>query len=76
MLFRRIEPEKYYPIYGDASELRFNTASRSGTFLRLDHRRYGAMLGDFRTDLGTTEFTMYHRSFNGVSGEARFARDA
>jgi outer membrane protein OmpA-like peptidoglycan-associated protein len=76
MLFRRIEPEKYYPVYGDASELRFNTASRSGTFLRLDHRRYGAMLGDFRTDLGTTEFTMYNRSFNGLAGEARYARGA
>ncbi len=74
MLFRRIEPEKYYPIYGDASELKFNAASRSGTFLRLDHRRYGAMLGDFRTDLGMTEFTKYHRSFNGASGEARFAQ--
>jgi uncharacterized repeat protein (TIGR01451 family) len=74
MLFRRIEPEKYYPIYGDASELRFNAASRSGTFLRLDHRRYDAMLGDFRTDLGKAEFTSYHRSFNGASGEARFAQ--
>lgn len=72
MLFRRIEPEKYYPIYGDASELRFNTASRSGTFVRLDHRRYGAMFGDFQTDFGKTEFTKYHRSFNGASGEARF----
>jgi len=74
MLFRRIEPEKYYPIYGDASELRFNTASRSGTYLRLEHRRYDAMLGDFRTDLGETEFTGYRRSFNGVSGEARLAK--
>jgi outer membrane protein OmpA-like peptidoglycan-associated protein len=74
MLFRRIEPEKYYPIYGDASELRFNAASRSGTFLRLDHRRYNAMLGDFRTDLGSAEFTSYRRSFNGVAGEARFAQ--
>jgi uncharacterized repeat protein (TIGR01451 family) len=74
MLFRRIEPEKYYPIYGDASELRFNAASRSGTFLRLDHRRYDAMLGDFRTDLGKAEFTRYHRSFNGAAGEARFAQ--
>jgi uncharacterized repeat protein (TIGR01451 family) len=74
MLFRRIEPEKYYPIYGDASELRFNAASRSGTFLRLDHRRYAAMLGDFRTDFSDAEFTKYHRSFNGVSGEARFSQ--
>lgn len=71
-LFRRIEPDKYYPVYGDASELRFNTASRSGTFLRLDHRRYAAQLGDFRTDFATTEFTRYHRSLNGLSGEARF----
>jgi hypothetical protein len=76
VLFRRIEPDKYYPIYGDASELRFNTASRSGTYLRLDHRRYEAMLGDFRTDLGRTEFTKYDRSFNGVSAVARFARSA
>ncbi|MDD4856524.1 MAG: OmpA family protein [Candidatus Krumholzibacteria bacterium] len=73
-LFSRIEPEKYYPIYGDASGLKFNAASRSGTFLRLDHRKYGLMLGDFRTDLGKAEFTGYRRSFNGVTGEARFAR--
>jgi uncharacterized repeat protein (TIGR01451 family) len=74
MLFRRIEPEKYYPIYGDASQLAFNTASRSGTYLRVDNRRYSAMLGDFKTDLAQTEFTMYHRSFNGVTGEARLPR--
>ena len=74
MLFRRIEPEKYYPIYGDASELRYNVASRSGTYLRVDHRRYSAMLGDFKTDLATTEFTKYHRAFNGVTGEARFGK--
>ncbi|HER43885.1 MAG TPA: OmpA family protein, partial [Candidatus Eisenbacteria bacterium] len=74
MLFRRIEPEKYYPIYGDASELRFNAASRSGTFLRLESRRYSAMLGDFQTDTGDNEFTGYHRAFNGVQGESRIGR--
>ena len=74
MLFKRIEPEKYYPIYGDASELEFNAASRSGTYLRLDHRKYTAMLGDFQTDLGDKEFTRYYRSFNGLQGESRFNR--
>ena len=69
-LFERIEPEKYYPIYGDAGELKFNTASRSGTYIRLDHRRYSAMYGDFRTDLCDMEFTSYYRSFNGFEGEA------
>jgi len=74
VLLRRIEPEKYYPIYGDASELRFNTASRSGTYLRLENRRYTAMLGDFQTEMGGNEFTRYHRAFNGVRGETRFRR--
>ncbi len=73
-LFRRIEPEKYYPVYGDASELEFNTSSRSGTYLKLDHRNYSAMLGDFRTGLRSTEFTRYHRSFNGVKGEGYVGR--
>jgi uncharacterized repeat protein (TIGR01451 family) len=74
MLFRRIEPEKYYPIFGDASELKFNAASRSGTYLRLENRHYTAMLGDFQTDLGENEFTRYQRAFNGIEGESRFGR--
>jgi uncharacterized repeat protein (TIGR01451 family) len=73
-LFDRIEPEKYYPIYGDASELKFNASSRSGTYIRMDHRRYNAMLGDFKTDFSGTEFSSYYRSFNGVDGQVRFDR--
>jgi len=72
-LLGRIEPEKQYPVYGDASELRFNSASRSGTYLRLDHKRYDATFGDFQTALGGLEFTRYDRTFNGLSGEARFS---
>jgi uncharacterized repeat protein (TIGR01451 family) len=73
MLLGRIEPEKQYPLYGDASELRFNSASRSGTYIRLDHKRYDATFGDFQTALGGLEFTKYDRTFNGLSGEARFS---
>ncbi len=72
-LLGRIEPEMQYPVYGDASELRFNSASRSGTYVRLDHKRYNAMFGDFETALGGLEFTRYTRTFNGLSGEARFS---
>ncbi|MBN2185618.1 MAG: OmpA family protein [Candidatus Krumholzibacteriota bacterium] len=74
ILLGRIEPEKQYPLYGDASELKFNSASRSGTYLRVDNRRYNVMFGDFKTDLGGLEFTKYNRTFNGVSGEARLGR--
>ncbi|GEM_PF-2159027 len=71
-LFREIEPEKYYPVYGDASSLKYNAVSRSGTYLRLDHREYSAMVGDFRTGFGASEFSSYHRAFNGITGSARF----
>lgn len=73
-LLPTIEPEKYYPVYGDASDLRFNTASRSGTFVSLDHRRYSAMFGDFKTDLGGLELSRYERTFNGLRGEAKLGR--
>ncbi len=73
-LLDRIEPEKYYPIYGDASELRFNSYSKHGTYARLDHRSYSAMVGDYKTEFGTMEFTRYDRTFSGFRGEGRRGR--
>ena len=73
-LLDRIEPEKYYPIYGDASELRFNSYSKHGTYARLDHRSYSAMIGDYKTEFGTMEFTRYDRTFSGFRGEGRRGR--
>ena len=73
-LLDRIEPEKYYPIYGDASELRFNSYSKYGTYARLEHRSYSAMIGDYKTELGTMEFTRYDRTFSGFRGWGRRGR--
>ena len=73
-LLDRIEPEKHYPLYGDASDLRFNSSSRSGTYLALGHRRYSALLGDYRTELGGLEFTSYNRTLNGLRAEGRAGR--
>jgi uncharacterized repeat protein (TIGR01451 family) len=73
-LLDRIEPEKYYPIYGDASELRFNSYSKHGTYAKLEHRSYSAMIGDYRTEFGTMEFTKYDRTFSGFRGEGRRGR--
>ncbi|MCK4548791.1 MAG: OmpA family protein [Candidatus Krumholzibacteria bacterium] len=73
-LLDRIEPEKYYPIYGDASELRFNTYSKYGTYAKLDNRSYSAMVGDYKTEFGTMEFTRYDRTFSGFRGEGHRGR--
>ncbi len=74
-LLDRIEPEKHYPLYGDAGDLKFNSSSRSGTYIRVDHKKYSAMFGDFHTDLGGgLELTRYNRTFNGFRGETGFDR--
>ncbi|MBU8921695.1 MAG: OmpA family protein [Bacteroidales bacterium] len=73
-LLGRIDPEKPYPVYGDASELKFNSASRSGTYIKMDHRKYSAMFGDYETALGGGEFTNYNRTFNGLRGEFRHSK--
>lgn len=74
-LLDRIEPEKHYPLYGDAGELKFNSSSRSGTYIRLDHQKYSAMFGDFHTGLGgDLELTRYNRTFTGFRGETGFEK--
>ena len=71
-LLDRIEPEKLYPIYGDASRLKFNSSSRCGTYVKMEHKRYSAMFGDFKTELGGMEFARYDRTFTGFRGKVEF----
>jgi len=74
-LLDRIEPEKHYPLYGDAGDLKFNSSSQSGTYAKMDHKKYSVMFGDFNTDLGESlELTRYNRTFTGFRGETRFDR--
>ncbi|MBD3179633.1 MAG: hypothetical protein GF417_08480 [Candidatus Latescibacteria bacterium] len=74
-LLDRIEPEKHYPLYGDAGDLKFNSSSGSGTYIRVDHSKYSAMFGDYHTELGKDlELTRYNRTFTGFRGETRFDR--
>ncbi|MEO0548286.1 MAG: OmpA family protein [Pseudomonadota bacterium] len=49
-LFRDIDPEAYYPIYGDSSEKGFEAQSRSKLYVRLEKDGSSVMWGDFRTD--------------------------
>ncbi|MEM1106528.1 MAG: carboxypeptidase-like regulatory domain-containing protein [Pseudomonadota bacterium] len=67
-LFRDIDPEAYYPIYGDASEKGFEAQSRSKLYVRLDKGVHSAMFGDFRTDaFGGESLTALRRGLTGVN---------
>ena len=49
-LFRDIDPEAYYPIYGDASEKGFEAQSRSKLYVKLETENTTLMWGDYRSD--------------------------
>jgi outer membrane protein OmpA-like peptidoglycan-associated protein len=64
-----IEPDRYYTIYGDASEQRFEAASREKLYLKLERGRFYAQFGDYETGLGVTELSRYSRTLTGVKVE-------
>ncbi|MDB5775798.1 MAG: hypothetical protein JWP38_1931 [Herbaspirillum sp.] len=67
-LFRDIEPDKYYPVYGDDSVRGFDAQAASKLYLRIDKRRSYLVYGDFNTaETGDMRrLTQYSRAVNGV----------
>lgn len=68
-VFQYIDPEKYYPVYGDASDLGYEAQSRGKIYLKLEAERSYLLAGDYRTDLSENEFSRYDRALNGVKVE-------
>ena len=77
-LFRDIQPDAYYAVYGDSSVRGFDAQSTGRLYLRLDHSRFYALIGDFNTqaigggdDIGQRKLGPYSRSLNGAKGQLR-----
>lgn len=56
-LFRDLDPERWYPVYGDASITGFEARSSSRLYLRLDKDRHYLMYGDIVTGDGFSQST-------------------
>lgn len=48
-LLRDIQPDEYYPVYGDASLRGFDARSAERLYVRVDNRRSYLLYGDFQT---------------------------
>ena len=68
-VFQTIDPEKYYPVYGDGSDIGYEAQSRGKLYLKIETGRSSLMAGDYRTDLSENEFSRYDRALNGVKFE-------
>jgi hypothetical protein len=66
-LFRDIDPNAFYPIYGDASVKQFDAQSKSRIFVRVDHQKSYALYGDFQTNTeSNNSLAAYNRSLTGA----------
>ena len=67
-LFRDIQPDEFYPVYGDSSAKGFDAQSTGKLYVRIDHRRSYLLYGDFTTQApsDTRSLGNYSRSLTGV----------
>jgi len=67
-LFRDIQPDQFYPVYGDSSVKGFDAQSTGKLYVRIDHGTSYGVYGDYSTqsDNPARVLTQYTRALNGV----------
>jgi len=65
-LFRDLDPNQQYALYGDASSLKYDAQTESKFYGKIERNESHIVLGDFNTHFRGTEFAAYTRSFNGI----------
>jgi uncharacterized repeat protein (TIGR01451 family) len=66
-----IDPRRYYTIYADGTDQRYDAASVRRLYLKLERPQFYALFGDYQTGIDEPELVRYQRSFNGVKAEFR-----
>ena len=64
-----IDPTAYYTLYADATQARFDAATASRLYVKVERKKFYAMFGDYDTGLSVTELSRYSRTMNGVKSE-------
>ena len=65
-LFRELDPERYYPVYGDDSTIYSDVDTQGAYYVRVDWDKSRALWGNFNTDLTANEFAQYNRTLYGA----------
>lgn len=67
-LFRDIQPDRFYPVYGDSSVRGFDAQSTSRLYVRLDKGRSWLLYGDMTTQSASDvrQLSNYTRSLTGI----------
>jgi outer membrane protein OmpA-like peptidoglycan-associated protein len=66
-LLRRIDPDRYYPVYGDDSTTVQDAPTSGKFYVRLEKGDTSVLWGDFQSRLTGTDFIQYTRTLYGLS---------
>lgn len=69
-----IDPTRYYTLYADAADPRYDAASKKKLYLRIEKDAFYALFGDFDTGMTVTELSRYSRTLTGLKSEYHDAR--
>lgn len=65
-LLRRIDPDDYYPVYGDDSTIYEDAPTQGKFYVRLEKDQSHALWGSFKTEISGTEFARNERGLYGA----------
>jgi len=68
-LYQVIDPDTYYPLYGDGTQQGYEASSASHLYVKLEREQFYALFGDMNTGLDQTELSRYNRTMNGFKSE-------
>src|SRR5690606_13882296 len=66
-IFRRLDPDAYYPVYGDDSTTYRDVDTMGRLYVRVDWDKSQALWGNFNTGITGTEYGQYSRSLYGAA---------
>lgn len=65
-LLRRIDPDDYYPVYGDDSTIVEDAPTQGKFYVRLEKGESHALWGNYKTEISGTEFARMERGLYGA----------
>ena len=66
-IFRRLDPDLYYPVYGDDSTTYRDVDTMGRFYVRVDWDKNQALWGNYATGINGTEYAQYIRSLYGAA---------
>jgi hypothetical protein len=67
-ILRRLDPDDYYPVYGDDSTFSEDAPTKGKFYVRLERGDSHVMWGNYKTEIAGTEFLRSDRALYGASG--------